>query len=420
MSKEQKYPQLFAMWMAIFSDIIGFTLLITVYPALLEEFNLDPLKVGGILAINGLFSFISAPIWGRLSDKYGRKPMLLVSQFGTFLGFMILAFSNNIEMVIYSRIIDGIFGGNFPIGKAVINDIVEPQDMAKEMTNIGLFHNLANIIGPALGGILFEQYGLMGPGLLAAGTSVFTFIITLRNLEETAPNKIEINKDKISNIEKYSSNHPTNNHQIKKWYKNSSLKRALVIFGLSSIGFMTLVSNFAMFSSIHLNIGAKQMGIFLAIAGIFQLIIRFTLYVPSLKKFGEIKLVKYGFIIYLFAYGFIGLVGNAIQLLLILLLMSFATSATRGGLSAFISNLAEPEERGKVQGISSSLDTFAQIAGPLVGGALLTYFSASYFGIFSWIFMFTALLVLGLSKEMKKELQNKKKKFLKDKGILKT
>jgi len=81
--------------MALFSDILGFSLLITVYPSIALEFNLNPLGAGLIMAVNGLFSFFSAPLWGKLSDKHGRKPMLLISQFGTFLGFIVLAFSPN-------------------------------------------------------------------------------------------------------------------------------------------------------------------------------------------------------------------------------------------------------------------------------------------------------------------------------------
>ncbi|MHA1522555.1 MAG: MFS transporter [Promethearchaeota archaeon] len=162
-----KYPNLKPLWLAIFSDIIGFSLLIAVTPNFTTLFGISFLQVSLISSANGLFSFISAPIWGRLSDKYGRKPLLQISQIGTFLGFVLLAFSGSYEMIIISRIVDGIFGGNFPISKASINDVVEPKDMAREMTNMGIAHNLANLFAPALGGFLYVQFGLLGPGLAA-------------------------------------------------------------------------------------------------------------------------------------------------------------------------------------------------------------------------------------------------------------
>src|SRR6056297_2366401 len=407
-SKRNKasYPQLRPLWLAVFSDIIGFSILITVYPALSLKFGLNPLQNGLIMAVNGFFSFLSAPVWGRLSDKHGRKPMLLISQGGTIAGFLILAFSGNITMVVVSRVVDGLFGGNFPISKAVINDVVEPRDMATELTNVGVAHNVANLFGPALGGVLFVRFGILGPGLVAALTGVSSLAATYFLLDETAP--IKVNPDAFEKSVSLETGNLTSTAKKElsvvegAWHDNRSLVAALGILLLSSLGFMTLVTNFAMFGYLKLDLDAQRMGVFLAMAGLVQIVIRYTLYVPALRKYGDYALVVVGFILYIMAYPWIGFVQGQFQLLFLMLVNSFATSATRGGISAFISKLARPHERGKVQGISSSLDTFAQILGPIMGGLLLTYLPIKYFGMIPFSFMVFSFVLLIFAKKMKK------------------
>ena len=193
---KKKYSSLWPLWVAVFSDILGFTILIPLFPLFISLFSVTPLEVGYAMSLNAAFGFIFGPILSHLSDKYGRKPLLLISQFGTLLGFVILAMSPNIYWVYASRIVDGMFGGNFPIAKAIIGDVVEPKDRSKEMTNVGTAHNLANLVGPAIGGLLSESTGLVGPALVAAFLSLITIIMTILYIEETAP----IKTGKISSV----------------------------------------------------------------------------------------------------------------------------------------------------------------------------------------------------------------------------
>ena len=346
--------------------------------------------------------------------------MLLISQGGTIAGFLILALSGNITVVVVSRVVDGLFGGNFPISKAVINDVVEPKDMATELTNIGVAHNVANLFGPALGGVLFVQFGILGPGLAAAVTAIASLFATYFMLEETAPVKVNPEIfEKSSSLEvggaPREARSPTPQEELRvvegAWHDNRSLVIALGILLLSSLGFMTLVSNFAMFGYLKLDLDAQRMGVFLAMAGLVQIVIRYTLYVPALRKYGDYALVVVGFILYIMAYPWIGFVQGQFQLLFLMLVNSFATSATRGGISAFISKLARPHERGKVQGISSSLDTFAQILGPIMGGLLLTYLPIKYFGMIPFSFMVFSFVLLIFAKKMKKAVTSPQTKM---------
>ncbi|KKM90256.1 hypothetical protein LCGC14_1240390, partial [marine sediment metagenome] len=142
-----KYPTLSPLWIAVFIDIIGFSMILPMGPFIADQFGISIFLMGLVLSVNAIFSFFFGPILGKLSDKFGRKRLLLISQFGTFLGFLILAFSGSIWMVIVSRIVDGIFGGNFPIAKAIIGDEVPPKDRGIQMANIGVAFVLGALIG---------------------------------------------------------------------------------------------------------------------------------------------------------------------------------------------------------------------------------------------------------------------------------
>jgi len=184
-----EYAQLIPLWISVFIDILGFTILIPLLPFYADEYSVSPIVIGLLLSTNAIFGFICGPIISRLSDKYGRKPLLLISQTGTMLAFVMLAFSTTLPMVFLSRIMDGMFGGNLPIAKAVIGDVVPPRQRAKQMANIGVAHILSSLIGPGVGGLLFDAFGIIAPGLLAAFLSLGTMLLTIFLLEESSPKK---------------------------------------------------------------------------------------------------------------------------------------------------------------------------------------------------------------------------------------
>ncbi|MHA1795145.1 MAG: MFS transporter, partial [Promethearchaeota archaeon] len=170
-------------------------------------------------------------------------------------------------------------------------------------------------------------------------------------------------------------------------------------------------SNLANFGYKKFYLGTSEIGLLLMLTAVIQIITRFSIYIPALKKWGEYRLAIIGFLLYLFEFTVFVFISQIYQFVIMLVLHSLATSATRGSISSFISNLANPWERGKVQGIASSIDTFAQIIGPLIGGALLTYLPTEWFTSISLILMMIALILLLSAKDMQKELRKRNKNF---------
>ncbi len=357
-----KYPALSPLWIAVFIDIIGFSMILPMGPFIAKQFNIHIFIMGLVFSVNAVFSFFFGPILGKLSDKYGRKPLLLISQFGTFLGFVLFAFSNSIWMIIISRIIDGIFGGNFPIAKAIIGDEVPPKERGIQMANIGVAHVLASLIGPAIGGTLFSFGGVLLPGLFAAGMSVFTMIITIFILEETwSESKRQVHHEAPLKIDI-------------KIRKNKNAMFILAVWGFHTASFMIVMSSFSFFAEIVFGIESYEIGILLMIAGILRAIVRFTLFKPTIKRLGESNAIKLGLGFFLVAFLLIGFSINIIMLFALLLVISFAASLTRGPMNSKISQSVSPREQGKINGLSSGLDSFAQIIGPLTGTFILGFF----------------------------------------------
>lgn len=358
-----KYRTLSPLWIAVFIDIIGFSMILPMAPFIAEDLDIGIFLMGIALSVNAMFSFIFGPLLGKLSDNYGRKPLLLISQVGTCAGFLLLAFSNSIWMIIISRIVDGVFGGNFPIAKAIIGDEVPPKDRSIQMANIGVAHVLASLIGPGLGGTLYFFGGILLPGLFAAGLSIFTIIITIFILEETWPK---------SRRQQY---HEMKTKIIIKIRKNKGALFYLTLFGFHTASFMIAMASLSFFAKIVFGLEPYEIGILLMISGIFRATIRFTLFKPAINKLGENNAILVGLGIFLVSFLIVGFSISVIMFFILILFISFAASLTRGPLNSKISQSVSPREQGKINGLSSGLDSFAQIIGPLIGTFMLNYFA---------------------------------------------
>ncbi|TFF93717.1 MAG: MFS transporter [Promethearchaeota archaeon] len=354
------YPRLFPLWAAVFIDILGYYLIIPFLPSFIEIYNTTPWIIGIIIAINAVFTLFFAPLWGRLSDLYGRKPLLLISQLGTLSAFLMLAFSDSLLLIFLSRVIDGIFGGNFPIAKAIISDVVPPKDRGVQMANIGVAHVLSSLIGPGLGGILFEFGGIFAPGMLASVLSLTTIILTIILLEESWPKKLrELDKKE--------------EHKKISIIKDKNALYLLVLWGFHTISFTLLMSNMSLFLSSILGLVALQIGIILTISGVFRAITRFAFFKPVLRKIGEKNMILLGLSLFVAMFSIIALFENEIIVMILLIVISFAAASVRGNLLSVISQSVSRKIQGRINSYTTSLDSVAQIIGPIVGGAIFEF-----------------------------------------------
>lgn len=383
-----KYPELLALWTGLFVDILGFYIIIPYLPSLIVVFNTTPIIIGVLLATNAIFSLFSAPIWGRLSDKFGRRPMLLLAEAGTCSAFLILAFSNSLTLLFIARIVDGIFGGNYPITKAIITDRVPPKDRGIQMTNIGVAHTLAGLVAPGLGGFLSiflifgPDYPLALPGLISACFSFLTIIITYFFIKESWPK---------------SRRELAENH-IKVKFKLRKNKNALYLltqFAFHTFSFIMYVSTLSIFIGLILGLDTVGVSILLTISGISRAIVRFTLLKPTMKLLGEKKTKIFGLTILVVSFILVGIFGTFYKeiwvFILLIVLISYGVSCARGLMMSKVTETVSPKEIGKINGYTSTLDSLAQTFGPILASFLIQEFDPYLFGLIMSIFGTIAL-----------------------------
>ena len=392
--RQYEYISLIPLWISTFIDIIGFSILIPYLPRFTSDFGASLFQVGLLLSANSFFSLFGNLIWGSLSDKYRRKPILLICQLGTLAGFVIMAFSTSLTMLFISRIVDGVFGGNYPIAKAVVGDIVSPEKRSKEMSNIGTAWTVGNLIGPGIGGLL-SGFGILGPGLFGAGLSLMTILITLFVFKESNPRLAgTASSSELSAFEK------------KKAISFSLLKqhdtRLLLIQNLfNNISFFIFITTVSIFASQRFDLSVAEIGWMISSMGLIKLLVRFLIFSPMLKKFGDKKTVLIGFVTFLAAYTWLIFVDQLWEYMIIFVLVGFASACTFAVMGGRMSKSVGKERQGEMMGLSTASDNVSQIIGPTLGSTLLSMPSPFLYGISTSAFSLVALLLsfIPLQKE---------------------
>ena len=190
-----KNKPLFSIFLIVFIDMLGFGLILPLLPYYAETFGASDTVIGLLVASYAAAQLIGAPLLGRLSDRFGRRPILLISLVGTLLGFLLLGFASTLFILFAARILDGITGGNISVAQAYISDVTDSKNRAKGLGMIGAAFGLGFIIGPATGGLL-SQWGYAVPAFAAAGLVAINLLMVALWLPESLPPKKELPKPK--------------------------------------------------------------------------------------------------------------------------------------------------------------------------------------------------------------------------------
>jgi len=183
-----KNKSLLTIFLIVFIDLLGFGIILPLLPYIAEIYKATPLQIGLLTAVYSFFQLIASPILGRLSDRYGRKKLLIISQLGSAIGYLILGLAGSLPLLFLSRIIDGITGGNISIAQAYIADVTTKENRAKGMGMIGAAFGLGFIFGPAIGGFL-SKFSFSTPAYFATAISLLSVFATIFFLQETVDEK---------------------------------------------------------------------------------------------------------------------------------------------------------------------------------------------------------------------------------------
>ncbi len=345
-------------FLIVFIDLLGFGIVVPYLPSYaLEKFQASNLEVGLLMASFSFMQFLFAPVWGGLSDRHGRRPILIMSMACASISYWLLGITSSLALLFFSRLLAGTAAANISTAQAYISDTTTQENRAKGMGMIGAAFGLGFIFGPAIGGALSHvAYSL--PAYFGCGLSALAMLLTILMLPESlAPNQ-----------NRTTAKRPIGPKAIVKAFTHPHLSLLFAIFFVFTLCFSCYETTFPLIGIKEFKYNPAQIGFWFAYAGLVMAAIQGGLIGRLVKRFGEKKLIAFGVLIAAVGTVLIPYSIDAKILALVLLLLGIGVGITNPSLSSLISLTAEASEQGTVMGMSQSLSSLARILGPLWGG----------------------------------------------------
>ncbi len=362
---------LLLIFLTVFIDLVGFGIILPVLPIFARRLTHDnELIVGILMASYSAMQFLFVPVLGRLSDRIGRKPVLLVSVMGSCLSFLLMGYAllpgvMSLALLFVSRILDGISGANLSAAQAYIADVTTPENRARGMGIIGAAFGLGFIFGPALGGILAHAYGPASPAFAAAGLAGVNAILIAAILPETLKEK-----GKPSDVNR-------------SWLPLGQIAQRPAIVLPVLVGFLgwfaASISQFAfplfMSDPAHWRLNEQQIGYLFAYIGILIAIIQGGLIGRLVKAMGEARVAWAGLAILAASYFLFPHIRSWPLIYVVLVGMALGQGMVIPSINGLVSRRSGANEQGIVLGINQSMASLARVLGPLVAGWTYQAFS---------------------------------------------
>lgn len=362
-------------------------MLLPMLPYFVTHFGASPFVVGLLFATFSFCQLLSGPVWGQISDRAGRKSVLIISQIGATIGWAMLAFSPNILWIFIARIIEGTSGGNIGVTQAYVADLIAPKERSRAFGLIGATFSAGMVFGPLGGGLLFSRFGFEAPFLAAAALQLLTLMLTILFVPESRTKSTE-NEPHVGLREFTAS------------FRNVRVSRVLwqkLAFSLGLYGWFGVQ---ALYLKAQLGYGVPQTTILFAAFGVANFITNGFLVGRIANRIGDRAMSTIGLVVLLISFAIMPFVHNTAMVAAMIITFSFGMGLSSTGITALISNAATDRDQGSVLGVSSSLDSLSGILAPPTSTWLLTRYGSAYAGLESLTLAFVALiigLVLGRS-----------------------
>lgn len=345
---------LFPLLAITFVDILGFTVLIPILPFYAEHYGATPSTVGAIYATVAFCSLVSSPFWGRLSDKVGRKGVLLAAQIAGFFGFSLLALGTALWTIFVARAVEGLGGGGLGVTQAYVTDVTTPENRARAFGLIGATFGLGFLIGPAAAGMLI-RFGYQVPFWVAAALELLTIVLTLTLLPES--------KGAVAQAPALAA--------IRASLASPVLGRLILTQFAFSITFTSWVTVFALFAERVLHFGASETAWTFVVSSIVGIIVQAGLIGGLVDRYGEGRIAIAGFLCAIVAYAGVAAITTPLVLVAFVVLWSLSGALIRPTLGALISKATPTDQRGTILSINDSLNNVAFVLAPFVSTSVL-------------------------------------------------
>ena len=350
----------------VFIDLIGFGIIIPLLPFYGEFYQASPEMVGLLMATYSFTQFLAAPFWGRLSDRIGRRPVLLVSLAGASAAYVWLGLAESLWTLFAARAVGGAMAGNISAAFAYVADITTRENRAKGMGTIGAAFGLGFIAGPAIGGILAGSdpvnADFQSPAFAAAALSVTALIMAIVTLKESLSAEIR---------QRLAQQPPKKRlAMFREALDRPVIGLLLLLTFLATFVFAGLESTFAMWSRRQFGWGPEQNGYLFAFIGLLSALIQGGLIGRLARRFGEARLVVQGAVALAIGIALIPFSTNVVVLVLAMSLAGYGFSIISPSLNSLISLQSSEDEQGGIMGVTRSASTMARFIGPAWAGLL--------------------------------------------------
>ena len=405
-------PSILVVFLTVFIDLIGFGIVVPLVPLFSRHYGASGFVIGVIIASFSAMQFLFSPLWGKLSDRHGRRPILLISTAGAAVSYVLFALASGLEnhtlalgALLVSRMFAGACGGNITVAQAYIADITPPENRSKRMGLIGMAFGLGFIFGPVISGVALKLGGATAPGWTAAALCALNFFLAYFILAESW---------------KPDSTPVPHRPRFAQWTRTLSQPKTgllILVFFLATFAFSCFESTLPLLVSDHFNLGVSMdetksattvISLFV-FCGLIGAVIQGGAIGRLVKKFGEPKLIAaslfmtgLSLVLLPFLKGegplqwsavLRGADGPWIRMLLALALLAVGSSLTRAPLFGLLSNLTPPNEQGATLGIAQSIGALARILGPIFAATLYVQMAMLPYVICGAIAIFAGLLV---------------------------
>ncbi len=356
-------------FLTVFIDLLGFGILIPILPTFAKkELLVDETAIGIVVAIYSFVQFIFNPILGKLSDKYGRRPLIVISLFINSIGYIIFAFTTSYIVLLLSRIVAGIGGSSISVAQAYIADVTTKEDRTKGMGMIGAAFGLGFVFGPFMGGIL-SNYGYMITGFASASFSMLAFIVTIILLPESNLNRAvstDINR-KLFDVD-----------GLKNVFAKPERAILILLFFVLTFSFANIYGTFALLGLQVYNFTDMQNGFMFTILGFTSAIVQGGLIGRISKAVDRKTILKIGSFLIMIALALIPFGVSFLGLAIICIFLSIGTGIFQPTVLSLISEVTPETEQGVTLGVNQSISALARVLGPLWGGFAFEFLGYPY------------------------------------------
>ncbi|MGD0310569.1 MAG: MFS transporter [Acidobacteriota bacterium] len=352
-----KRSPLVIVFLTVFIDLLGFGIVLPLIPYYAEAYHASSRAIGLLMSSYSLMQFIFTPIWGRLSDRYGRRPPILISLAGSCIGFLIFGLARTLPMLFFGRMVAGIAGAIIPTANAYIADVTAPEERAKGMGMIGAAFGLGFILGPAIGGLL-APYGYDKPvllaSLMAALNLMFAFFRLPESLTPEARSRAQSRRFDLKTL-KNALSHPRIAPLLAMYL--------IVIFAIAN-----MEGTFGLLNEHRYRLSARDTGYLFALIGILMSVTQGLVVGRLARRLGERWLIVLGTFTMIFGLGLMPFTPNMPAYCFILAILSFGAGINNPSISALLSKSSGIDEQGGIMGIAQSMASLGRILGPAWGG----------------------------------------------------